>query len=102
MRCLWICLYAPIALVMAVACEDKKGPADSTRAEAGAGTDKYATADPKLEKALRAATSASAADNGGAPAAGGFAPGASDPRHPQATPPKIRPDDVGSDTPLLH
>jgi hypothetical protein len=58
---------APVLLLLAfaaplaglVACEDKKPASESAKSDAGA--DKYATADPKLEKALKAATSASAA-----------------------------------------
>jgi hypothetical protein len=101
MRCHWICLFAPIALTMAVACEDKKAPADGARAEAGASTDKYATADPKLEKALRAATSASAAANSGPPPAGVFAAGAADVRHAKGTAEKVDLVSQGSDPRVL-
>jgi hypothetical protein len=57
------------------------------------GTDKYATADPKLAKALQAA-SASAAGANGPPPDGIFAQGVADKRHPKGQPTKI---DVVSD-----
>jgi len=101
MRCLYNALLAPIVLLTAVACEDKKAPADSARADGGASTDKYATADPKLEKALRAATSATAAANSGPPPAGVFAPGAADQRHPKGTAEKIDVVSEGSDPRVL-
>jgi hypothetical protein len=101
MRCLWIYLFAPIVLLTAVACEDKKAPAESARADAGASTDKYATADPKLEKALRAATSATATANNGPPPTGVFAPNAADLRHRKGTGEKVDLVGEGSDPRVL-
>jgi len=86
---------------MAVACEQKKAPADSARADAGASTDKYATADPKLEKALRAATSASAEANNGPPPAGVFSDGAADSRHGKGAAAKVDLVVEGSDPRVL-
>jgi hypothetical protein len=84
-----------VAILVATAlpafgCDDKKTNTDSARSDAGAGADKYATADPKLEKALQAAASASAAaaDNG-PPPDGIFAPGAADQRHAKGAPTKV-------------
>jgi hypothetical protein len=84
---------ALLALVLAVplasvACEDKK-PSDAARADASAGADKYATADPKLAKALQAAGSASSASDTGPPPTGIFADGVADRRHPKHVPTKV-------------
>src|ERR1017187_2541261 len=84
---------ALLALVLAVplasvACEDKK-PSDGARADASAGADKYATADPKLAKALQAAGSASSASDTGPPPTGIFADGVADRRHPKHVPTKV-------------
>jgi hypothetical protein len=81
-----------LALVLAAsasACEEKKSTSDSAQADASAGKDKYATADPKLEKALQAAASTSASSESGPPPDGVFAPGAGDQRHPAGTPTKV-------------
>lgn len=80
-------------LVSTVACDDKKPSTDTARADASAGVDKYATADPKLEKAL-AAASASAATQNGPPPDGIFAAGVADTRHAKGAPTKV---DVVSD-----
>jgi hypothetical protein len=81
---LLLALVAPLA--GAVACEDKKPSSDAPRADASAGTDKYASADPKLEKAMKAAASASAAATSGPPPTGIFDPGVADQRHPKGKP----------------
>jgi hypothetical protein len=72
-----------------VACE-KKASTESTKGDAGSRSDKYATADSKLTKALQAAASSapSAADNG-PPPGGIFSPGAADQRHPRGAPSKL-------------
>ncbi len=69
-----------------IACDDKKPAADSPHADAGA--DKYATADPKLTKALQAAAGAATSDDG-PPAEGVFPPGAADRRHASGVPTKV-------------
>ena len=78
-------LAVPLA---SVACEDKK-PSDAARADASAGADKYASADPKLAKALQAAGSASSASDTGPPPTGIFADGVADRRHPKHVPTKV-------------
>jgi hypothetical protein len=84
---LLLALAAPFG---ATACEDKKPSSDSAKTDASAGADKYATADPKLEKAMKAAASASAAAAGeGPPATGIFEPGVGDKRHPKGAPTKV-------------
>jgi len=72
-----------------LACDDQKSASDTPRPDAGAGTDKYATADPKLAKALQAAASASAAGDNGPPPEGIFPPGAADRRHAKGLPTKV-------------
>jgi hypothetical protein len=84
---LLLALAAPLA--GAVACEDKKPSSDAPRADASTGTEKYASADPKLEKAMKAASAASAAATAGPPATGIFEPGAADQRHPKGTPTRV-------------
>jgi hypothetical protein len=77
------------AALLGVACEDKKPSSDTAHADAGAtSADKYATADPKLEKALREAADAGAADNG-PPLNGIFDPGVADRRHAKGVPTKV-------------
>jgi hypothetical protein len=76
---------APAALFL-VACEEKSSSTAAARSDAGAGTDKYATADSKLTKALQAAASASAGADNGPPPDGIFAPGVADHRHPKGKP----------------
>jgi hypothetical protein len=75
------------AAVLYVGCE-KKPSSDASRPDGGA-EDKYATADPKLAKALRAAADAAAGSDNGPPPGGVFAPGAADQRHPKGMPSKI-------------
>jgi hypothetical protein len=82
------------AALLAASCEERKAtPSDNTSPDANAGTDKYATADPKLAKALQATTSSSAGDQG-PPPEGIFPPGGADQRHARGTPTKV---DVVSD-----
>jgi hypothetical protein len=70
-----------------VACEEKKPSSDI---HTDAGTDKYATADSKLTKALQAvADAAAAATDKGPPPEGIFAPGVADQRHPRGMPTKV-------------
>ena len=85
-------LALAVPLAGAVACEDKKPSSDAPRADASAGTDKYASADPKLEKAMKAAAaaaSASAAASSGPPPAGIFEAGVADQRHPKGMPTRV-------------
>jgi hypothetical protein len=77
-RVAWVML----ALVCA-GCEEKKTSSETGRVEAG--TDKYATADPKLTKALQAAAAEAGADKG-PPAAGIFDTGVADQRHAKGKP----------------
>jgi hypothetical protein len=75
------------AAVLGTACDDKKTTEAKPTGDAGVGTDKYATADPKLEKALQAAAAAgSSANENGPPPDGIFAPGVADRRHPKGAP----------------
>jgi hypothetical protein len=71
------------------ACEEKKSASDTAKSDAGVGPDKYATADPKLAKALQAAASASAGATDGPPPDGIFAPGLADQRHAKGVPTKV-------------
>jgi hypothetical protein len=75
--------------LLGAACEEKKTSSEAPRGDAGVGTDKYATADPKLAKALQGKTSTSAPDEKGPPPEGIFAPGAADQRHSKGTPTKL-------------
>jgi hypothetical protein len=70
-------------------CDEKKSSDTKVSADAAVGTDKYVTADPKLEKALQAAASAAPADDNGPPPDGIFAPGVADKRHPKGAPTKV-------------
>ncbi|MDP9036840.1 MAG: hypothetical protein M3O50_18740 [Myxococcota bacterium] len=70
------------AALSSFACDEKK-PAESHKSDAGA--EKYATADPKLEKALRA----SSAPESGPPQDGIFAAGLADQRHPKGVATKV-------------
>jgi hypothetical protein len=80
---------------VAGACDEKKSTSEgASRTDAAAETDKYATADPKLEKALKAAAAASAGAENGPPPDGIFPPGVADQRHPKGAPTKV---DVISD-----
>ena len=74
------------AALLGAACDEKKNTESSSSADAGASTDKYATADPKLTKALQAAAAASANNENGPPLDGIFAPGVADKRHPKGAP----------------
>jgi hypothetical protein len=82
---------AGVAL-LGVACDNKKTEV-TTALDSGA-PDKYATADPKLEKALQAAAAAAPPSENGPPPDGIFAPGAAEKRHPKGDPTKV---DVLSD-----
>jgi hypothetical protein len=73
--------------LLACACDEKKA-ADS-HADSGAAADKFAAADPKLERALKAAAADSAVADDGPPPRGVFAPGVADHRHPRNTPTKV-------------
>ena len=81
-------LLAVAGALLGVGCDEKKTASDM-HGDAGAGTDKYASADPKLTKVLQAASSASAATDNGPPPNGIFPPGAADQRHPHGTPTKV-------------
>jgi hypothetical protein len=84
---LWV---AVAGALLSAGCDEKKASTSDPRGDAGAGTDKYASADPKLTKALQAAAaSASAASDNGPPPAGIFASGAADQRHPRGAPTKV-------------
>ena len=73
--------------VRGAGCDDKKNTESrASRPTRGASTDKYATADPKLEKALQAAAASASANENGPPPDGIFAPGAADRRHPKGAP----------------
>jgi hypothetical protein len=74
------------AALLCAACDEKKTASETSSPDANAGTDKYATADPKLSKALQATTSASAGNDKGPPPGGIFPPGAADQRHPKGSP----------------
>jgi hypothetical protein len=92
-------MAGPLALALAlgapvfVACEEKKTSSDTPAPDGSAGTDKYATADPKLAKALQAAAMSDAGDTG-PPPDGIFGPGVADRRHAKGAPTKV---DVVSD-----
>jgi len=73
--------FALACVLAGAGCDEKKASTQASDPEAGASTDKYATADPKLAKALQGATSASGNDKG-PPPDGIFAPGVADARHP--------------------
>jgi hypothetical protein len=93
---LLLALAVPLAGV--VACEDKKPSADSAKPDASGAADKYATADPKLEKALKAATSAAPGSaTQGPPLTGIFDVGVADQKHPKGTPTKVDMVSEGSD-----
>ncbi|HEY8089999.1 MAG TPA: hypothetical protein VIF09_19190 [Polyangiaceae bacterium] len=85
-----VVLAAVVACAGTLACEDAKKPAgDSAKGDAGAAADKYASADPKLEKALKAAASASASANAGPPPTGIFEVGVADLKHAKGAPTKV-------------
>jgi hypothetical protein len=74
------------AAVAGLACDQKKPSTDAPRPDASA--EKYATADPKLEKALHAVSSAAATEDG-PPTTGVFAAGVADKRHSRGAPTKV-------------
>jgi hypothetical protein len=74
------------AALLCGACEEKRSTESSSSRDAGASTDKYATADPKLARALQAAASAAPANENAPPTDGIFAPGIADKKHPQGAP----------------
>ncbi|MGD0527731.1 MAG: hypothetical protein ABSE49_21540 [Polyangiaceae bacterium] len=90
-------LLLALAAPLAVACEDKKPSTETAHADAAAGADKYASADPKLEKAMKAAASASAEEASGPPPTGIFEAGIADKRHPKGVPTKVDMVSEGSD-----
>src|ERR1700741_322366 len=79
-------VLALVAGLLGVACEDKKPSTDTARTDAGG--DKYATADPKLAKALQGAADAAAGDQG-PPPDGIFEVGVADQRHPKGATTKV-------------
>lgn len=83
-----VLVFAAVA-AGALGCEDKKPAPDSTKTDGGTGADKYASADPKLEKAIQAAASASAAATAGPPATGIFEVAIADQKHPKGAPTKV-------------
>ncbi|HEY1694037.1 MAG TPA: hypothetical protein VGG39_17840 [Polyangiaceae bacterium] len=89
----WVVLAAALG---AVACEDTKPPSDSAKSDGGK-VDKYASADPKLEQAIQAAASASAAANAGPPPTGIFDVTTADQKHPKGAPTKVDMVSDGSD-----
>ncbi len=80
-------VFAIGAALLGVACDEKKTSSDTPRTDAGA--EKYASADPKLEKALQAAASSSAGNDNGPPPTGIFGPGRADQRHARGVPTKV-------------
>jgi hypothetical protein len=89
-RAAWVVAVA----LLGAGCDEKKTTSETARVEAG--TDKYATADPKLTKALQAAAAEAGSDKG-PPAGGFFAPGAADERHPKGKPTGIEVVSDGAD-----
>jgi hypothetical protein len=81
-----LALSCGVAALSSAACDEKKTSDTTPSLDASAGTDKYAMADPKLERALQAAASASAGNDNGPPPNGIFAPGVADRRHPKGGP----------------
>jgi hypothetical protein len=89
-------MSGPFAILLAIgcagtsllgaACDEKKASQNTPTGDAGASADKYATADPKLEKALQAAAAAAPPSENGPPPDGIFAPGAADHRHAKGLP----------------
>jgi hypothetical protein len=82
-------LALAVPLLGAAACDDKKPSSDAVRPEAGTGMDKYASADPKLEKAMQAAAEASSEAASGPPPTGIFEASVADQRHPKGAPTKV-------------
>jgi hypothetical protein len=77
------------AALLCGACDEKKNTVSSASPDAGASTDKYALADPKLANALQAAASAAPANENAPPPDGIFAPGIADRKHPQGAPTSV-------------
>jgi hypothetical protein len=93
----FLALIAVTPLVFA-ACEGKRPPPGSEQPpDAAVGTEKYAAADPKLAKALQAASSSSAASDRGPPPEGVFESGVADQRHPKSMPAKVDVISTGSE-----
>src|ERR1700752_4529773 len=78
-------LLVGVALVGS-SCEEKKAPTENAAPDASVGTDKYATADPKLARALQTTTSSAGAGDKGPPPDGFFPTGAADQRQPREMP----------------
>jgi hypothetical protein len=76
------------AALFGVACEEKASK-EAAKADAGAGSDKYVTADSKLTKALQAAASSAPIADNGPPPDGVFLAGAADQRHRRGLPTKV-------------
>lgn len=72
-----LALIVASAALFGAGCDDKKTQT-APPPDGGASTDKYATADPKLEKALQAAAASATANENGPPPDGIFAPGVAD------------------------
>ena len=89
----WLLLAAALG---AAACEDNKPAPDTSKTDGGK-ADKYASADPKLEKAIQAAASASAAAASGPPPTGIFDVATADQKHPKGAPTKVDMVSDGSD-----
>jgi len=83
-----LALIVASAALFGAGCDDKKTDT-APPPDGGASTDKYATADPKLEKALQAAAASASANENGPPLDGIFAPGVADRRHPKGAPTKV-------------
>ncbi|HEX3771090.1 MAG TPA: hypothetical protein VHV30_09510 [Polyangiaceae bacterium] len=86
-------MTGPLVAVLALGCmaatlgcDEKKSSESAPSLDASAASDKYATADPKLEKALQAVASAMPPNDNGPPPDGIFAPGVADKRHPKGAP----------------
>ena len=82
---LWLAALSG-AVFCSAGCDEKKTSTEAPATEAGVATDKYATADPKLAKALQGAASASPTGDKGPPPGGIFAPGVADARHARGAP----------------
>jgi hypothetical protein len=82
-------LALAVPLLGAVGCDDKKASSEAAHRDGGNGADKYASADPKLERALKAAAEPSSEASSGPPVTGIFEASAADQRHPKGTPTKV-------------
>jgi hypothetical protein len=88
------------AMLLGLACDEKGANTRAPLPDAGAGTDKYITADPKLEKALQTAATTGATGNG-PPADGIFQPGVADKRHPKGAPTTVETVSDGTEPRIL-